>query len=593
MMRTRAGIRLALASLLSLAACGPPDDDEPAAEAIRFVTEHRDVFQLEESEVASLAITRVDRDVISDVRHVTLQRLVDGDPVFQGAITVHMTGRNDVFSAVGDDFYKITPPTNRKILTPADAALAAARAFGLNDVSVSIVSSERQRTVFRSPRLLDTMHVTPKVFQFAPGDSRFVHQVTLSWNDEHKQMHYQLVLVDAATGEVVHSHSLVDTFTGRVFTASPGAAPATDGRALVSFDGDPAASPQGWVGSAHKTSGNNAVAATDLNADNLAGTNEIQPAADASDSFDFPFSPAQDAATFREAAIANAFYLVNDWHDRTYLLGFTESAGNFQTSNLGKGGAQNDEVGIDVQDGSGTDNATFATPPDGQRPRMQTFLFDLAHGGTLRQDGDFDPTVIYHEITHGLSNRLVGGGSTGCLINLQSGGMGEGWSDFIAASFLGDPVIGAYVSGNATTGIRRASMASSPFTYTDIQNRNLAEVHDAGELWAATLWDIRTAVGQTTTEQLVVAGMKLTPCNPSMLDARDAIIQADTNLNGGGNRCKLWTAFAGRGMGSGASSPSDRADTSVVTSTDVPSACTSPGRTHPFTAKAVPMRIPR
>jgi len=46
-------------------------------------------------------------------------------------------------------------------------------------------------------------------------------------------------------------------------------------------------------------------------------------------------------------------------------------------------------------------------------------------------------------------------------------------------------------------------------------------------------------------EQLVVSGMKLTPCNPTMLNARDAIIQADANLNAGANRCKIWAAFAG------------------------------------------------
>lgn len=572
----------------------PGDDSDPAAAAIRFLTEHHDVFQLGTSDVASFAVTRVDRDPKSDVRHVTLQRLVDGDPVFQGAITVHMTGHNDVFSAIGDDFYRISPPTNRKTLTPADAALAAARAFGLDDVGLSVVSSERERTVFRSPRLLDTVHVTPKVFQAAPDDSRFVYQVTLSWNDGDKQMQYQLVLVDAATGELLTNYSLVDSFTGRVFTASPGATPVDDGRVLVSFDGDPAASPQGWVGSARKTIGNNAVAATDLDGNNLVGTNETQPTADANDSFDFPFSSAEDAATFKEAAVASAFYLVNDWHDRAYLLGFTESAGNFQTSNFGNGGAQNDEVQVDAQDGSGTNNANFGTPPDGQRPRMQMFLFDLAQGSTKRQDGDFDATVIYHELTHGLSNRLVGGGSTVCLVNLQSGGMGEGWSDFMAASFLDDPVIGAYVTGDATVGIRRASMASSPFTYTDIQNRNLAEIHDVGELWAATLWDIRRALGQATTEQLVVAGMKLTPCLPSMLAGRDAIIQADANLDGGANRCKLWTAFAARGMGSGASSVNDRATTSIVTSTAVPSDCsgTPTSTTRTFSATDVPMRIP-
>jgi subtilisin-like proprotein convertase family protein/Zn-dependent metalloprotease len=644
MMRRGNATRLILASFLSLAACTTPDDDQPeravpdraralellrlkagaevalqvgetgvtrvvamtprfpvpgndsdpAAAAIFFLTEHHDAFQVDKSEVASFAVTRVDRDPGSDVRHVTLQRLVDGDPVFQGAITVHMTAANDVFTALGDDFYRVSPPTNRKVLTPAEAALAAARAFGLDDVSVTLVSSERQRTLFSSPRLLDTMHVTPMVFQVAPNDSRFVYQVTLTWNDDDRQMQYQLVLIDAATGEVLQNYNLVNTFSGRVFTASPGATPATDGRVVVSFDGDPTASPQGWVGSARKTIGNNAVAATDLNGNNLVGTEETQPTADAGDSFDFPFSSAEDAAGFMSAAVADAFYLVNDWHDRTYLLGFTESAGNFQTSNLGNGGAQNDEVQVDAQDGAGTNNANFATPPDGQRPRMQMFLFNIVHGDTMRQDGDFDPSVIYHENTHGLSNRLVGGGSTACLNNLQSGGMGEGWSDFMAASFLNDPVIGAYVTGDATVGVRRASMANSPFTYTDIQNRNLAEVHDAGELWAATLWDIRKVLGQTITEQLVVAGMKLTPCSPSMLNARDAIIQADANLNGGANGCELWTAFAARGMGTGASSPSDSSTTSIVTSTDVPSECigTPTGTTRTFDSTDVPKRIP-
>lgn len=39
---------------------------------------------------------------------------------------------------------------------------------------------------------------------------------------------------------------------------------------------------------------------------------------------------------------------------------------SFQNSNNGKGGTGGDPVLISVQDGSGTDNANFATPPDGQ-----------------------------------------------------------------------------------------------------------------------------------------------------------------------------------------------------------------------------------
>ena len=405
------------------------------------------------------------------------------------------------------------------------------------------------------------------------------------------------MLIDAETGARLASYDLVDTFSGRVFTASPGAEPLTDGRTVVSFDGDPTASPGGWVGTTRKTIGNNVVAATDLDGNNLVGSNEIQPAADATDSFDFPFSPGEDASAFKEAAVTSAFYLANDWHDRTYALGFTESAGNFQTSNFGKGGAQNDPVQVDAQDGSGTNNANFATPPDGSKPRMQMFLFTLKNGsGGLAQDGDFDPTVIYHELTHGLSNRLTGGGSTACLGGIQSGGMAEGWSDFMAASFLEDPVIGAHVTGNATVGIRRASMANSPFTYANIKDRSMTEKHDAGEVWAATLWDVRTALGKAITEQLVVSAMKLTPCNPTMLQARDAILQADANSNGGANRCKIFTAFAGRLMGSDAVSHNHDSTADIVTSSTIPADCVTttpaPGITRTFNSIHVPKAIP-
>ena len=572
----------------------PGHAGDPAVAASRFLAEQHDVFGLDADEAASFTVSRVDVER-TGIRHVTLQRRYHGEPVFHGAITVHLDADNGVFRALGDDFYRVAPPTNARVLTPEQAARAAGHALGIADLAPVVVSRDAQRTILTAPRALDPIEVTPWIFQVAPDDSRFAYQATVSWRNDRHEQHYQLVIVDAATGAALAIHDLVDAFTGRVYTASPGAAPTSDGRVVVSFDGDPAASPSGWVGSARSTVGNNAVAATDLDHNNIVGTGEVQPVADASDAFDFPFSPTADPSTSRAAAVANAFYLVNDWHDRAYQLGFTESAGNFQSSNFGNGGAQNDEVQIDVQDGSNINNATFATPPDGSRPRMQLFLFELENGsGGIAQDSAFDPSVIYHEQTHGLSNRLVGGGTTSCLGGLQSGAMGEGWSDFMAASFLDDPVIGAYVTGNAEVGIRRASMASSPFTYGNLQDRSLSEIHDVGEIWAATLWDVRRALGAAVTEQLVVSGMKLTPCNPTMLQARDAIIAADASNNAGANRCALYTAFAGRLMGTGASSPTADATTSIVTSTDVPADCETipPGGTRTFTAVDVPLPIP-
>src|SRR5262249_333303 len=161
---------------------------------------------------------------------------------------------------------------------------------------------------------------------------------------------------------VIGDFSLVDTFTGKVFNvnAQPTANQSADTRTEVSFDGDPTASPLGWVGAARNTVGNNAVAATDLNGDNAVGPNEPQPGADADSAFDFPFSATQNAQNFKAAAVANAFFLVNDYHDRLYKLGFNEASGNFQTNNNGKGGVANDPVNVDAQDGSGTNNANFS-----------------------------------------------------------------------------------------------------------------------------------------------------------------------------------------------------------------------------------------
>ena len=85
-------------------------------------------------------------------------------------------------------------------------------------------------------------------------------------------------------------------------------------------------------------------------------------------------------------------------------------------------------------------------------------------------------------------------------------------------------------------------------TYADVCVGG-CQVHRDGEVWAATLWDLRTQLGAATTDLLILNGMKFTPTRPSFLNARDGILQADQNLNGGANRCAIWTVFARHGMG--------------------------------------------
>lgn len=91
--------------------------------------------------------------------------------------------------------------------------------------------------------------------------------------------------------------------------------------------------------------------------------------------FDFTTGP----AAYRDAAITNLFYWNNVIHDVWYKYGFDEESGNFQAANFGKGGLDNDYVMAEAQDGRNIsttrNNANFATPVDGKRPRMQMYLW--------------------------------------------------------------------------------------------------------------------------------------------------------------------------------------------------------------------------
>ena len=124
------------------------------------------------------------------------------------------------------------------------------------------------------------------------------------------------------------------------------------------------------------------------------------------------------------AAVTNLFYLNNVLHDKLRRHGFTEAAGNFQTNNFGLGGFGNDPVNAEAQDGGGTNNANFATPGDGSRPRMQMYLWNTA---SPSRDGDVDSDIVYHEYGHGLTWRMIGG-----MQGRLSGAIGEGMSDTVA-----------------------------------------------------------------------------------------------------------------------------------------------------------------
>src|SRR5262249_26054303 len=129
---------------------------------------HHAAFQLDAADASQFVITRVDTDRAGDIRHVTLNRVFNGVPVFQGAITVHLDAGNGVFRALGDDSYHIAAPINQVMLDPSEAAVAAGRALGV-PVSPVVAEAGDRHAVFTSAATLDPIHVDLMVVHVAEG----------------------------------------------------------------------------------------------------------------------------------------------------------------------------------------------------------------------------------------------------------------------------------------------------------------------------------------------------------------------------------------------------------------------------------------
>ena len=305
------------------------------------------------------------------------------------------------------------------------------------------------------------------------------------------------------------------------------------------------------------------------------------------------------------AAIVNLFTQHNRLHDWSYELGFDEDNYNLQQSNFGsQGGREGDpEIGnaqAAVLTGgnptfTGRDNANQITPNDGVSPITNMYLWQPIAGAFYPPcvDGDFDMSVIGHEYTHAISNRMVAGPDAG-LNSRQGGSMGESWSDLTAMEYLFEhdyaPVggenpyaVGPYVTGNKRTGIRNYAMNRSPLNYSNVGYDFVgAQVHADGEIWSATNFDIRKALikkynkrfpvsdrtlqrrclegresasacpGNRRWMQIVFDAYLLMQSDVTMIDARDAYLAADKMRFDGANKKAIWNTFARRGFGAGA-----------------------------------------
>jgi extracellular elastinolytic metalloproteinase len=574
-----------------------PGDTRDVAE--RYLRGHLAALNLSRTDLGSLQLQRR-RAVPGGAELLGYRQYADGIPSFDGGLEVLVDRTGRVASVSG----AAQPGLSLSATVPTLTATQAMRALMANvgvrrEVHVaSGPAGPRRATEFTSGE-------AAVLVAFAEGTSaRLAWQLDLRAGPA---AHYA-ALVDAASGRILYRANRVKSAANDalVWEQYPGAA---SGGAPVTRDLTPYLTP-----GATDLSGPYAHAWSDLNDNDLPGAAELVGRTGTDGSFAFPFDEFTAAenptgacnathkcswssgvagswATNRAQNAVQAFYFVNRFRDHLFAapISFRASDGNFDDG---------DRVLVNADDGASTgpnsahrNNATMQTPPDGTSPTMSMFLFNKSPSIPFRDaNGGDDAAIVYHEYTHGLSSRLVTvspAGGEQALNGPQSGGMGEGWSDFYAKDFLvgqfagddtaapGEVDMGDYidsvphsirsqaldcpVGAAATQCPGTPAQGSGGYTYDDFNTTSIDidtgrhEVHEVGEIWAETLWDLRAAVGSQVALAIVTQGMRISPPEPTFLDMRDAILTADRQLFPDSDHSgPIWAVFATRGMGSDA-----------------------------------------
>jgi hypothetical protein len=510
--------------------------------------------------------------------HVYLEQRVGGIEVDGGRVNLTVTSQGDVLWVGGRLFAGIARPVAADIGASEAFQIAVRDAYPTRTPRAAARDAEggtERRSVFDDP-------------QFArPPEARLVIvpdalAARLAWDIRVAEPGFASdyrVLVDARDGSVLGRYDRIAHATARALAGTkpdPEAdewAPAN--HRLFAIPASTAESPQGWL----------AGAGTSLVGNNASGhlVEATFPAlAQAGATYDYPFNT-------KESALVNAWYWVNVAHDRFYALGFDEQAGNFQMDNFGQGGTGGDAVRVVQRTEnfwywSGVDSPPAAIDPgvDGESPVLSLgWTHDCRncadHDGVPINGGDrivgYMRDVLFHEYAHGVIARRLGGASNSCSIGGQQlSNLVEGWSDLLAASLLDEPRFGEYLrDGPGWLRDTRQDVTYGNFCTVnyDPNNPPCSQYVEAarGLVWSGALWSIRQSMdaldptsGIENFNRLMVESLAVTPCRPTMLDARDAILATDTLLFGSVHHAAIWRALASRGMGALAttSGPDDR-----------------------------------
>lgn len=429
-----------LTGLFAFLASGLMAQDRSAREtALRFLQENPSKFELTKNDVSDVKVIREYRTQHNGVTHIWVQQQHRGIPVFNGLFGLHIKPNAEVVH-MGHRFVNdLSRRVNTELpsISAAKAVEMAMANLGFTGFPVPALRSKtnEQNMVFeRGAISRKEIPVSAAYVLTNNGSARLAWQMVI---DQANTPDLWTITVDAQTGmisnklnhttycQLGHGHrggdaGLCDanqnasTHTASSVNATrteqselsellidekynvfafPVESPIHGARTVVTNPADPQASPFGWLDTNGATGqdftytrGNNVWAFDDSANDDTPDPTESADAG-VTLNFDFPYDPNAEPGPNSSAAITNLFYVNNMLHDVFFRYGFDEPAGNFQSNIFAHDGVGGDEVYAQALDGSGVNNANFATPPDGDHGRMQMFVWDRQGGRIVSVNG--------------------------------------------------------------------------------------------------------------------------------------------------------------------------------------------------------------
>ncbi|WP_055446986.1 T9SS-dependent M36 family metallopeptidase [Lacinutrix mariniflava] len=380
-----------------------------------WLDQNKEKHNLTENDLSNLLVTDSYFSKKTRINHVYVNQAYQGLKIHNAKSSIAIKD-NNVFYYANGFIQNIAAKVNTvsPVISAEDAISAVVNEYNLGSISnMSEISHSNNDYVFSNSNVSQSNIPVALVLQpTINGDLKLAWDLNINALSGE---HWYSVRVDATNGEVLstndwvvkcsygdgnhatHKAHKLNTETVNLFKTSSSAMmvdgsqysvvpfpfenPLENGISVVSEPADVNASPYGWhdfTGSAGAeftiTRGNNVYAQDDRDGNNGFG---YAPDGGATLNFDYSSSVIDlNPYGFEDLSLTNLFYVSNVMHDVWYQYGFDEVSGNFQLNNYGNGGSQNDSVIADGQDGIGFNNANFSTPPDGNNPRMQMFLWD-------------------------------------------------------------------------------------------------------------------------------------------------------------------------------------------------------------------------